>query len=390
MYNRNNKNLPEGNTIKNFSLQHLLIIITLVLASIMLVFLACLHLLKGDLLEASIDIVALVASILTIIIAFITQQNLKKDPIPNDEAKQFESNQELLKIVQNTLLEIYIVDFYSDQFLYANQGAIKALGYEEEELLATDIFSINKSLSKATLDELKKRMSEKENVVAIFQHQRKDKSTYGVQSFMHKVQYANKDAYILFDIQIAKTQLAKNELIKQKEHLAYQAQHDTLTHLPNRVLFYDRLEQAIAKAKRQKSKFALLFVDLDHFKEINDTYGHEAGDLVLIEVAKRLQACVRESDTVARLSGDEFVLLIEKFNTRANLSIVANKIVSSLSEHIDIQTKKLYVTCSVGISVYPYDADEPRILLKQADRAMYEAKKMGKNNFKFYTYINFS
>jgi len=219
----------------------------------------------------------------------------------------------------------------------------------------------------------------------ISMHRRKDTTTYGVQSFMHKINFENSDAYVVFDIKISNVQQAQKEILKQKEALSYQAHYDPLTKLPNRFLFYDRLSQAIIKAKRNKTQFALLFVDLDSFKEINDTYGHEVGDAVLIEVAKRLKTCVRESDTVARLAGDEFLILLENFHSKESIATIAKLLVQTLQMPIELEDKELRVTCSIGITIYPNDSNDAQRLIRYADYAMYQAKKTGKNNFIFYS-----
>ncbi len=293
-------------------------------------------------------------------------------------------SKELASIMKNSSIEIYIVDFETDHYLYVNDGAIQTLGYSEEKLLSMDIYDINTSMIHNTVAHFKELMIKNGNATNISQHIRKDGSSYGVQSFMHKITYENRDAYVIFDIKISNVQKAQSEILRQKETLAYQAHYDTLTKLPNRILFQDRLTQAIAKAKRKYTKFALLFVDLDHFKDINDTYGHEAGDVVLKEVAKRLLNCVRESDTVSRLSGDEFLIILEDFNSKESVAIIAKLLVESLQVPIEFQDKKLTVTCSIGISLYPDDSQHGQTLIKYADRAMYNAKNIGKNTFKFY------
>ncbi len=299
-------------------------------------------------------------------------------------SKLLRKSEELASIMKNSLLEIYILDFETDNYLYVNDGALKALGYSEEELLHMNLCDVNNSIIHDTIKRFKEQMLQNGNAMNISQHTRKDGSSYGVQSFMHKISYENRDAYVIFDIAISSAQKAQSEILKQKETLAYQAHYDTLTKLPNRVLFQDRLTQAIAKAKRNNTKFALLFVDLDHFKDINDTYGHEAGDAVLIEVARRLKNCVRESDTVSRLSGDEFLIILEDFDSKESIAVIAKLLVDALQVPIKFQDKELIVTCSIGISIYPDDSQEKDTLVKYADRAMYNAKNIGKNNFKFY------
>ncbi len=177
---------------------------------------------------------------------------------------------------------------------------------------------------------------------------------------------------------------AQKKLQEQKEKFDYQAHHDSLTGLPNRVLFTDRLSQAMEKAKRNDSKVALLFIDLDHFKEINDALGHDIGDKILKQVSQRLQGCIREEDTLARLGGDEFILILEHLVDVQDASRVATKILNALSASITIEGHTLYVSSSIGISIYPDDGDTTQNLLKFADSAMYKAKNEGRNNYQFY------
>lgn len=167
-------------------------------------------------------------------------------------------------------------------------------------------------------------------------------------------------------------------------HLDRLAHYDPLTQLPNRRLFYDRLKQAIAQARRRKTMVAVLFLDLDLFKHINDTLGHDVGDLVLTEVANRVANCVRETDTVSRLAGDEFVVLLTDVAERDDISMVAQRIVEAISEPYERNGHDLRVTASVGISVYPSNGQEETDLLEKADAAMYHAKAMGTNRFEFY------
>ena len=316
----------------------------------------------------------------------------QKESLEDEVAKQtkelfklLRKSQELSSIMHNSQVEIYIVDFQTDRYLYANKGALKELGYMLHEIREMDIYDINPSILSTTVENIKNIMLTQHNAMNISMHRRKDTTTYGVQSFMHKIDFENRDAYVVFDIKISDVQQAQKEILRQKEALSYQAHYDSLTKLPNRILFFDRLSQAIIKAKRNKTKFALLFIDLDHFKEINDTYGHEAGDTVLIEVAKRLESCVRKSDTVARLAGDEFLILLEDFDSKESLTTIAQLLVSTLQIPIKFKDKELTVTCSIGISIYPNDSDDAQTLIKLADNAMYKAKNMGKNNFIFYS-----
>jgi len=177
--------------------------------------------------------------------------------------------------------------------------------------------------------------------------------------------------------------------IEKRKHtedlLAYQAQHDELTNLCNRSLFMDRLEHAVLKAKRMNTMLAVMFIDLDHFKEINDSYGHSVGDEVLISVARELNEHLRDIDTIARLGGDEFTLIIEDVDNIQILGDIANKLIELLQKPIIVQNQKFYVTSSIGISLYPIDGNDPQSLLRNADSAMYKAKGEGRNSYQYYT-----
>lgn len=180
-----------------------------------------------------------------------------------------------------------------------------------------------------------------------------------------------------------------NESVRQHkiatEHVEYLAYYDSLTTLPNRSMFSALLNQAISLALRDGKELAVLFVDLDRFKNINDTLGHEAGDLLLQEVGKRLKSCLRESDTVARLGGDEFVVLLPALPDTANIAVVAHKILVATSKSFVALGQEFRVTASIGISIYPKDGGDEQSLMKNADIAMYQAKENGKNHFEFYS-----
>lgn len=183
------------------------------------------------------------------------------------------------------------------------------------------------------------------------------------------------------DILVLRTEELKEVNVK----LAALAHRDDLTGLPNRALFNDRLSQTIEKAKRNKKELALLFIDLDRFKQINDSLGHSFGDKVLQEVATRLNGIIRKEDTLARLGGDEFIILMGDLTKGENASLLAQKILDSIDKPIYIDMHTFYVTCSIGISIYPQDDIDMNNLLMYADTAMYKAKENGKNNFQFYS-----
>ncbi|KJR41522.1 signaling protein [Candidatus Magnetoovum chiemensis] len=172
---------------------------------------------------------------------------------------------------------------------------------------------------------------------------------------------------------------------QSQEQLKYLAHFDSLTNIPNRTLFNDRLVNSIAQAKRTGRKLALLFIDLDRFKKINDTLGHDRGDMLLKEAAQRLIKCIRESDTVARMGGDEFTVLLSNIVNSEDVSLVACKIISSLSSPFMLKGHECSIGASIGISIFPTDTSDAAILLKNADISMYKAKEQGRNNFQFYS-----
>jgi diguanylate cyclase (GGDEF)-like protein/PAS domain S-box-containing protein len=166
--------------------------------------------------------------------------------------------------------------------------------------------------------------------------------------------------------------------------IAWQAGHDALTHLPNRNLLTDRLRQAIAQALRQKTLLAVCYLDLDGFKPINDRYGHEIGDRVLVSVAERLTAMIRGSDTVARIGGDEFVLLLTGAEVPVDFRPVLERLVAEIAAPYQVDNRQLTVTASIGVAICPLDDSDPDTILRHADQAMYRAKEGGRNRYQLF------
>ncbi|MBU0456099.1 MAG: diguanylate cyclase [Gammaproteobacteria bacterium] len=169
-----------------------------------------------------------------------------------------------------------------------------------------------------------------------------------------------------------------------EDRLRYLADHDALTGLPNRALFKDRLSQSIRRARREKSQIAVLFFDLDYFKQVNDKFGHGVGDLLLQEVAARVQQTLREEDTVARLGGDEFTIILNNIQDKKNAKMIAEKILDVVSKAYVIQEHHCVVGCSIGVALYPQDSLDKDQLPELADKAMYCAKEQGRNRVIFY------
>ena len=269
-----------------------------------------------------------------------------------------------------------------------NHGAEQLFGYKEEEILnkpmsllfSSDEYQtfvknipilMNEGEYRCTANMVKKS-GEKVLINLSLSLLRDDKSTpTGVVGHMQD---------------ITEHQKAKDTLLEQKEMLYYQAHHDALTALPNRALFFDRLEQGIKKAKRHNEGLALFFIDLDKFKHINDSLGHAIGDRVLKAIAKRLESIIRKEDTLARLSGDEFTIIMEELRQPEDATILAEKILKTLTEAVIIDKHTLYVSGSIGISFYPQDSTDAQSLLRYADTAMYKAKEEGRNNYQFYSH----
>lgn len=180
----------------------------------------------------------------------------------------------------------------------------------------------------------------------------------------------------------------RNEIARRKEaetKLIHLAHHDTLTGLSNRALFLDRLSQAIKNANRRKEKFALLFIDLDYFKEVNDAYGHDVGDSYLKKVAQILENNIRQTDSVSRIGGDEFTMILNNFSSHTDIDTTLSNIMDLFKEPVIIDSQEFFISLSIGVALYPQDGDTADTLIKNADTAMYTAKKDGRNNYKFHS-----
>ena len=183
---------------------------------------------------------------------------------------------------------------------------------------------------------------------------------------------------------IKKLESAKSKLVKQQEIIYKQAHYDSLTGLANRTLLHQRLQLLIEEGFTLSKKFGILFLDLDRFKKINDTLGHDAGDELLVKMAKLLLLNTRKSDTVGRLGGDEFLVLVDNVESEEGLMRIAEKIIASMNEPMNIKDNSLHVTTSIGISMFPEHGADFNELIKNADIALYEAKDSGRNNYKIF------
>ncbi len=306
-------------------------------------------------------------------------QDITKQIDMQREAKEF------FHLIENTTNEIYIVSLKTLKYLYVNKGACEALGYSSEELLNMDVYDINPYLTKKQAEAMVKKGLKDGKLLNQTKHQRKDGSIYSVQSLIHPIKYKDEDALVIFDTDITK-QIEDEKLLKiQAKELHKKANYDPLTYLPNRTLFNEKLLQTISLSKRARQQFALLFIDLDQFKKINDTLGHHVGDIVLIEVASRLKSLIEQEDILSRLGGDEFTIILRDIDSLKVPSILATKIIEVMKNPILVNKQTLFISVSIGISIFPDDSQDKNDLLKFADSAMYKAKDEGRDNFQYYS-----
>ncbi len=259
-------------------------------------------------------------------------------------------------------------------------------GFEKFQESSVDLIITDINMPRLNGLEMIAKIREIEEAIPILISSAHTESNYFVNSIKLSV-----DGYLLkpFDMKqflsALDSVIAKIQLKKFQKKLDHQAHHDYLTGLPNRVLFGDRLRETIKRSDRNKEKFALLFIDLDQFKKINDSLGHEVGDEVLQIVAHRINSIIRKEDTFARLGGDEFTIIMGGLHKVQDASHLAQKILDVLADPIQVNSHSFYISSSIGISLYPQDDEDANNLLKYADTAMYKAKENGRNNFQFYT-----
>ena len=268
-----------------------------------------------------------------------------------------------------------------------NYGSELIFGYEADEVMGKHISILhskeNLEYFKQIIEHLMKTGEYKADVSLLTKYN--NRISVSLSLSLLRDEQGKPTNMVAYAQDITKRKIAEDKILEQKQVLQYQAHHDPLTALPNRVLFNDRLEQAIEKAKRSETNLALLFIDLDHFKEINDSLGHAVGDEILKVTTQRLKEVIRHEDTLARLGGDEFTIIMEDLKDGKDASILANKILKVLGDEINLDDNMLYVSSSIGISLYPQDGTSVSNLLKYADSAMYKAKDEGRNNYQFYS-----
>lgn len=298
------------------------------------------------------------------------------------EAALLESEQRFRAIFENAAIGIASVST-AGQFLQINDVFCKIIGYSQEEVLSEKFSFLNITFPGDTETDLiwirKLLDGDSDSCTLEKRYLRKDGSIVWVNLSVSLLR--SPAGAPLYFISAAQDITERKNLEEQLRRLSY---FDHLTGLPNRTLLSDRTQQALAIAKRDKARMALMFIDLDEFKPVNDTLGHSIGDLLLKETAKRMQDCVRASDTVARIGGDEFVVLLSTIEGEQDAMVVAEKIRHSLCQPFEIAGHCIHISSSIGIAVYPEHGSDEKMLLKNADSAMYYAKECGRNTVKFF------
>ena len=298
---------------------------------------------------------------------------------------------ELSSIFENTQLGILYLE---EEFVITkvNQRFVELLGYDSKEELegkSPAIFYKNESDYEAFIEKHRKALEMHETVRLEYEVLKKDGSSLWVfisGKAIDKQKPAKLAKGIIWLVEdVSEKHQIQYELQKNKSLLDYHTSHDYLTGLPNRMLFRDRIELIIKKSKRLEKRFALFVLDLDRFKQLNESMGHKVGDSVLLEVVKRLKNSIRQEDTLARLGGDEFSILYEDFKNVQEVISLARKILDNFRKPFSVLEQNLVISCSIGITIYPDDTKSIDDLLKFAENAMYKAKEDGRDNFQFYT-----
>ena len=303
------------------------------------------------------------------------------------EAALRESEAHFRSLVEQASDSFYVHDV-DGRFIDVNQHGCNCLGYSREELLTMRISDIDLDLSISELRYLRDQVAARAPIALESRHRRKDGGIFPVEIRMGPIEIDGQRHLL----SLVRDVTERKEMQDHIQHLAF---HDSLTDLPNRAMFNRHLAQAIAQAQRYHKGLAVLFIDLDRFKNINDTLGHDAGDRLLKEMARRISTCLRNSDVVARadkradlvarLGGDEFVVLIEEISDAASVGHIARKILQTMVKEFPLDGQLIHITASIGISTFPEDGRNEFSLMKHADIAMYRAKERGKNTFQFYS-----
>lgn len=312
------------------------------------------------------------------------QLNLELEHRLRTETALRERELQYQALFRNNHAAMLLIDPQTKTVVDANPAACRFYGYGHAELTQCKVSDLN-TLSEAEIaGEMAQALAESRNRFQ-FRHRLADGSIKDVEVFSGPITVAGRPLLYSIIHDISERLATEEKLQRSEQQYQFLAQHDALTGLPNRMLFRDRLERALARARRGQTQVALLFLDLDRFKHINDSLGHQVGDQVLVEIANLLRQCVRESDTVARLGGDEFVVILEQIDSAEAVGSSAQKILEHLAAGFSVAGQHFVLSASIGIGLYPDDARDPDELMRLADVAMYRAKSQGRNNYQLFT-----
>lgn len=296
-------------------------------------------------------------------------------------ARPPQTEQPLQKFFQSTPALLHSIDS-SGCLLHVSQAWLDLLGYDREKVIGKDFFSfvVSDDAEQGRNEHLQKL--EKNGQIRNLNYHLLKADESIVEVSMNEVALRDSAGRMIESLAVLNDLTTHRVTAEQIERLAY---YDPLTGLPNRALMNDRIIQAVAQAGREKRQVGIFFLDLDHFKQINDTHGHAVGDLILRSVAQRLKKFIRSGDTFARLGGDEFVILQADPNHDPNFTIMGRRIIDTLGQPFYIGRREFFTSVSIGVAIYPIDGDDPQTLLKCADTAMYAAKSRGRNNMQFFS-----
>ncbi|MEO6293808.1 MAG: diguanylate cyclase, partial [Burkholderiaceae bacterium] len=315
-----------------------------------------------------------------LILAGILLLNFLLRPLMRGLVDSERKTRQFKNTLDQTLESVFMFQPDTLRFTYVNEGAKRQTGYSEAELLQMTALLIKPEYTRETFQQLVQPLIEGVLPSLTLQtvHRHRDGHDIPVEIFLQFIHLAGQDP--LFVAMVSDI----SERKKSEQRFAHLANHDALTNLPNRHLLQDRIGQALLQARRNGGQGAVLFIDLDQFKSINDSMGHVVGDLLLKEVAQRLVTSLRSQDTVARQGGDEFIVLLQNIAKAADAGATTQKLLDALLLPYHIKGKELYVSASIGITVFPDDGEDADTLLKHSDTAMYQAKEAGRNNYQFF------
>ena len=297
------------------------------------------------------------------------------------EKEKHRLDNRLGRILNDSSNEIYVLDAQTLTCLQVNLGATQKLGYTQEEITGKGMLEILFGLDREGFSRLIQPLvaGTREYVPYHGLHRRKDGSTYDIEGHLQLSTEEEPPVFVATVIDVTTRKESESRLI-------YQANYDQLTKLPNRYYMLTRVDDAFTRARREQSKVALFFMDLDNFKNINDTLGHNNGDELLKQAAERIRSVLRSSDTPARLGGDEFLVMIEGLQSAEQAERVGRNLVTCFERPFNINGREIYTSTSIGISIYPDDGESVDLLMQHADTAMYQAKLNGRGQYQYFSH----